>query len=552
MAPLLDLEAYALVADDLASVQGLSDLWRRALAAHRDAAQGDLVLLEFLVVAEKLPQCLADAPWQGEWLAGWQRLINRGYAQADLFRLFFGIVAQCEQELLGDKASVSRIIIRLFTCLRRAVLAAVIGVVDLQAELSAGQGELPGELVALRRVREALATGELCGLLSVSAANREALTGLPAADLQQMPQLLAELIAARLRPQDQIFAGRDNEWLVLLNSLQTPAQAMLAATQISRAFANPVTLLSGRQLPVQATVGCALLPEHADDAENALKAARLARWQARQEKQSTAWYVPELGERWQARERLHAPLQEALAQDKLMLYLQPQVDLSDGRCIDAELLLRWQHAGKFIAPPDIIALIESNGWRMPYTDWLLRTALRMLSELDAAEIPIGLSLNLTAADMLDVDLPELLAQYLATWRVSGARLTLELTESALLHDRELGLSNMARLRALGCRLALDDFGTGYSSLSYLVSLPVQEIKIDRSFVIAMEKSPDARRIVRTIVDLASDLDMLPIAEGVENETAHAAVAALGCQVGQGYLYAKPMPLADFIAWYRAR
>ena len=236
----LDLAAFALSEDDLSSLRGLSGIWRGALAPHLAAAEGDLALLEFLVIAERLPLALADAGWQREWVAGWQTLTSRGYAQADIFRLFFTVVAQCENELLGDSGSVSRVIINLFTCLRRAVLAAIISVIDLSG-LARGESEdaLPGELIALRNVRERLLAGELFGLLSISASNREAFTSLPAADLQQIPYLLAEHIAACLRPEDQIFSGRDNEWLVLLNGLQTPAQVMLAATQISRSFEPP-------------------------------------------------------------------------------------------------------------------------------------------------------------------------------------------------------------------------------------------------------------------------------------------------------------------------
>ena len=285
----LDLAAFALSEDDLSSLRGLSGIWRGALAPHLAAAEGDLALLEFLVIAERLPLALADAGWQREWVAGWQTLTSRGYAQADIFRLFFTVVAQCENELLGDSGSVSRVIINLFTCLRRAVLAAIISVIDLSS-MARGESEdaLPGELIALRNVRERLLAGELFGLLSISASNREAFTSLPAADLQQIPYLLAEHIAACLRPEDQIFSGRDNEWLVLLNGLQTPAQVMLAATQISRSFEPPLLLLSGRRVPMHTAIGCVALPEHAEDAENALKAARLARWQARRERQACA------------------------------------------------------------------------------------------------------------------------------------------------------------------------------------------------------------------------------------------------------------------------
>ncbi len=152
--------------------------------------------------------------------------------------------------------------------------------------------------------------------------------------------------------------------------------------------------------------------------------------------------------------------------------------------------------------------------------------------------------------MADEDLPELIAQCLDTWKLPGQRFTFELTESALLVDRNTGLSIMQRIRALGCRLALDDFGTGYSSLSYLVNLPINEIKIDRSFVVAMSDSAESLRVVRTIVDLTRDLGMLPLAEGVEDDDQRSQLLALGCTAAQGYLYSRPLPLAEFIDWYR--
>jgi EAL domain-containing protein (putative c-di-GMP-specific phosphodiesterase class I) len=178
--------------------------------------------------------------------------------------------------------------------------------------------------------------------------------------------------------------------------------------------------------------------------------------------------------------------------------------------------------------------------------------MRIASELEAAGLDIGLSVNLTVGDMGDEDLPELLGQCLETWKLPGQRFTFELTESALLLEREKGLAIMNRIRALGCRLALDDFGTGYSSLSYLVSLPMNEIKIDQSFIEAMLNSSDSLRVVRTIVDLARDLGMVPLAEGVENEDQRKQLLALGCSVAQGYLYGQAMPLAEFIDWYRTQ
>ena len=183
---------------------------------------------------------------------------------------------------------------------------------------------------------------------------------------------------------------------------------------------------------------------------------------------------------------------------------------------------------------------------------MIRAALRQCAALDAAGVNISLSLNLTAGDLLDPDLRELVAQCLETWRIPAGRFTFELTESAMMGDRELGLSVMKKLRELGVRLALDDFGTGYSSLSYLATLPINEIKIDRSFVINMSVSAEGLRIVRAIIDLTHDLGMCSLAEGVESIEQRDQLLALGCQDAQGYLYGKPMPRDEFITWYFAR
>lgn len=253
----------------------------------------------------------------------------------------------------------------------------------------------------------------------------------------------------------------------------------------------------------------------------------------------------------QARYQLSEELREALRKDSLMLYLQPQVEVGQG-CFGAELLLRWQRAnGEWVAPPVIVDMIEEFGWRSQFTNWLVRAALRHCAELDAAGICVRLSLNLTAGDLLDTDLPELVGQCLESWRLPAGRFTFELTETAMMRDRARGLEIMSRLRDMGIRLALDDFGTGYSSLSYLATLPLNEIKIDRSFVVGMFSSIDNLRIVKTIIDLTHDLGMESLAEGVEDIAQRDQLFALGCSQVQGYLYAKPMPLLEFIAWYRA-
>lgn len=549
----IDFAAFGLNAEDLVSLSSLSDIWCMAVREMRPTVVDDPVLMGFLELTERLPTSLADREWQQHWVRDWHGLQGRGYAQVEILRLFFAFVSRCEEELLGNRDSVGRVVLGLFSCLRRGVIAAISCAIELGDEAHMDAHGIPGELAALRCVRELLEEGRQFGLLSISVVNRDSFTYLAASDLQRLPAMLAARIADRLRPIDKVFAGREGEWLVVLPDVLSLAQPALAAAHIGQMLAEPLSLFSGASIMVRATVGAAMLPEHALDPEGGLHAARLARWAAGSRQQPFAWFEANLGLDWQLRYRQVDALHQALQQDSLLLYLQPQVELLTGRCNGAELLLRWRGSDDaWVSPPAVIRMIEENGWRTQYTDWLLRSAMRIASELDVAGIDIGLSVNLTVADMGDEDLPELLAQCLDTWQLPGQRFTFELTESALLVERDKGLAIMHRIRALGCRLALDDFGTGYSSLSYLVSLPINEIKIDRSFVVAMFDSADSLRVVSTIVDLARDLDMLPLAEGVEDDNQRSQLLALGCNAAQGYLYAKPMPLAEFIDWYRTQ
>lgn len=547
----IDFVSFELSADDLASLRGLADIWEMAVREIRPVVANDPLLHEFLELTESLPLSLAELDWQQHWVRGWHGLLGRGFSQVEILRMFFAFVARCEEELLGERAEVGRVVLALFSCLRRAVIAAISCAIELGEEARMEVAGMPGELAALRCLRDLLLADRQVGVLSISLVNRDSFAYVAASDLQRLPAMLATRIADRLRPEDKVFAGRESEWLVVLPDVHAMAQPALAAAHIEQMFGEPVSLFSGRSIMVHATIGASMLPEHALDAENALHSARLARWEAGSKRQSFAWFDPSLSADWQQRYHQVEALRLALQQETLELHLQPQVELDSGRCTGGELLLRWRGTdGAWLAPLTIIEMIEENGWRTTYTDWLIRNAMRVASELDAAGIGVGLSFNLTAADMVDDDLPELLAQRLATWQIPGQRFTLELTESALMLDREKGLAIMSRLRQLGCRLALDDFGTGYSSLSYLVSLPINEIKIDRSFVMAMFNSPDSLRVVSTIIDLARDLGMQPLAEGVETEMQRTQLLTLGCEAAQGYLYAKPMPVDEFIAWYR--
>ena len=548
----IDYVAFGLTPESLRSLRALAPVWKNALTRVVERFGGGGVLDQFVERTAELPLLITDVAWQREWMQAWYKLSGSGFSLAEMFGMFNHAVACCEADLFGDSPQIGRVQLDLFAILRRSVVAAISCAIELGEEVRVSAAGLPGEFAAMRQLHEMAKEGGEIAVLSVSMVNRRAFSHFSAIELQTIPSLLTEQLSGLLRVQDRAFVGHEGEWLLLLPEVQSMAQPALAASQIRRAFAEPVVLLSGRRVLLDVEIGVAMMPKDGIDAEEVILSARLARAAQKGANGPFSIFDRSMRESWQERNDLSEELRQALREESLMLYFQPQVNIANGRCFGAELLLRWRRAnGEWVAPPVIVELIEENGWRVLFTDWLIRAALRQSAALDAAGVNVSLSLNLTAGDLIDVDLPELVAQCLETWRIPGSRFTFELTESAMMGDRERGLLVMKKLRELGIRIALDDFGTGFSSLSYLASLPLNEIKVDRSFVISMSASAEGLRIVRAIVDLTHDLGMRSLAEGVESLEQRDQLLALGCQDAQGYLYGKPMPRDEFITWFRA-
>lgn len=549
----IDYPAFGVGEQDLLSLKALAALWQAALRQVAEGFDADGLLDEFVDCSAELPLRMGDFAWQTEWLRTWHKLSGRGFALSEMFQFLNSAIAACEDNLYGEQRQISRVQLDLMTILRRCVVASVSCAIELGEEASHSEAGIPSEFAAMHTLRELAAAGRQAAVLSVAMDSQQAFAHLTAAELHSLPGLLTEQLTALLRTDDLVFGGREGEWLLILPDILSLAQPALAASQIQRAFAVPLILLSGRNLQLEAVIGAAVMPDHGDDPAMIVQAARLARLGLKNSGEKYAMFDDAIRRNWTLRQTLAEELAIVLRHDGLQLYMQPQFDAASGECFGAELLLRWQRAnGDWVPPPTIIEIVAESGWRSEFTNWLIRAAMRLGAEMDAAEVPVALSVNLTADDLLDTDLPDLVAQFLESWRQSSERFTFELTESALMVDRERCLSVMSRLRALGFRLALDDFGTGYSSLSYLVTLPLNEIKIDRSFIVGMQSSEDALRIVRTIVDLTHDLGMNSLAEGVEETGQREQLLALGCRAVQGYLFGKPMSPAAFIDWYRNR
>jgi EAL domain-containing protein (putative c-di-GMP-specific phosphodiesterase class I) len=252
--------------------------------------------------------------------------------------------------------------------------------------------------------------------------------------------------------------------------------------------------------------------------------------------------------------KLENSLRQALARNEFMLHFQPTRQFSTGDILGAEALLRWQSPGSGNVPPGVfIPVAERTGLIVPIGKWVLDAACAQYAVWSELGLPaLRIKVNVSARQFRSADLEETIAGALKRHGVPPERLTLELTESMLMEKPAESAAILERLREIGIGLSLDDFGTGFSSLAYLTRFPVDTLKIDGSFVRSIEKDESARKIIKSIVELAQGLGMETVAEGVETEAQERFLKELGCDAMQGYLFSKPIPPAEFVAFFRSR
>jgi EAL domain-containing protein (putative c-di-GMP-specific phosphodiesterase class I) len=364
---------------------------------------------------------------------------------------------------------------------------------------------------------------------------------------------ISQEIQASLRPQDRVYTVSQREWLIVqpnLVSSAAPTLAMIRLRDKLMGIAGSGTSIS--YIP-RLALGSALWPDNGDDALFLVQSARIARQFAEQGNPDIRTYQATMESEGENEHGLLAELRQALNDNRgLALHLQPQMDITSGRCIGAEALLRWQRDnGEWVAPPRILEAIDRLGQRQPFNRWLLHQASQIQKQLVEHDIDIALSLNLSANDLLDVELPDMIGQALATWDLDAHKFLLEITETMMIEESWQVMDVLNRLRALGLRLSIDDFGTGYAGMGYLQRLPVQEVKIDQVFVRQVVDSAKAREIIASVIQLAGKLDMSVIAEGVETPAALDALQEMGCRYAQGFLFSPALALPDFIAWCSA-
>lgn len=416
-----------------------------------------------------------------------------------------------------------------------------------------GLPRLPAARVDIAQQAKQLAPRRCIGIISFAILPDPTLFRLaPEADRSLRVEITRQLANA-LRPQDKLYAADHWEWLIILPDLPSGAPLLLGMMKFEALFAHPLPFGVDSFMVLRVVCGGALLPDDGEDPRHLIQSSRIACLSAKRAGSGHATFDPAMEHIDKAQQQLLVELPRALTgAPGLALYLQPQIDLSDGSCIGCEALLRWQsQSGEQIPPDRTLAAVEHLGLRSTFNRWMLQQAIQSQHRLQAENIAVILSINLSANDLLDPELLDLITQTLATWEVSPESLLFELTETQMIEDTEQVIDVLRSMRNLGFQLSVDDFGTGYASMSYLQRLPVQEVKIDQSFVRHAEASARDREIIASIVQLAHRLGMLVVAEGVETAETSAIVAQLGCDRAQGHLYAPAMPLEEFIDWWRS-
>ena len=341
------------------------------------------------------------------------------------------------------------------------------------------------------------------------------------------------------------FAG--DEFAILVSRRSTEEIANLASRLVTE-LRQPFHLGELRVV-VSGSVGIALAPQHGTDVATLLRRADIAMYEAKSHHTGWELYRAEIDRTAGDRLSLLGELRTALEEGQLELYYQPKLDLRTSTIVGAEALVRWNHPTRGLVPPDeFIPLAEQTGLIQQLSDCVLGEGLAAARHWIERGLALSVAVNLSTQNLVDVLLADRVSRLLKQHGVPAEYLTLEITESAVMNDATRTMATLDRLHRLGVRLSVDDFGTGYSSLTYLRRLPVGEIKIDRSFVAQLLVEDQDEVIVRSTIDLGHNLGLSVVAEGVENEPIAHRLAALGCDIAQGYGISRPLPLARFDEW----
>ncbi|HEX2293310.1 MAG TPA: EAL domain-containing protein [Gaiellaceae bacterium] len=359
-------------------------------------------------------------------------------------------------------------------------------------------------------------------------------------------------LAGTLRESDTVARLGGDEFGVLLPKVVDAQAAVAVAGKLRRSLEEPFAV-HGLALQIEASVGIALFPDHGSDVQSLLQRADVAMYIAKEHPSGYEVYTRERDDYSPDRLTLLTELRRGIDRGELVLHYQPKADLRTGEITGVEALVRWRHPERgLIGPDEFIPAAQKTGVIGPLTLFVLDEALRQCRAWLLQGLQLPVAVNLSTRNLLDLHLPETVGELLARWEVPPSLLELEITESTILADPVRAMQILSRLGEMGIRLSIDDFGTGYSSLAYLKRLPVDELKIDRSFVQGMQENDNDAVIVRSTIDLGRNLGLRVVAEGVESSLAWNGLAQLGCDTAQGHYLSRPAPAEELTEWLRDR
>jgi diguanylate cyclase (GGDEF)-like protein len=347
---------------------------------------------------------------------------------------------------------------------------------------------------------------------------------------------------------DDVLARLAGDEFAILCSRDSLAEIHEFAQLCVESGGKPV-ILDGLEIVVTVSCGVALITRADDDAVQPMRRADIAMYNAKWQRTGVELYRDEIDRRTPARLSMLGDLRASIENDELAVVYQPKLDLATGQVVGVEALVRWDHPTRGVVPPsEFVRVAEDTGLIKELTDMVMLNGIKMLRRFSDAGLTLGLAVNLSTHDLFDARLPDRVRSHLESNGVAAESLTLEITESSLFVDAPRTRATIDDLHAAGLRMTIDDFGTGYSSLSYLRRLPVNELKIDQSFVYGMLTDPQDEVIVRSTVDLGHNLDLLVVAEGVESLAVLERLRDIGCDVAQGYYVSQPLGADELLEW----
>ncbi|WKJ88576.1 bifunctional diguanylate cyclase/phosphodiesterase [Methylomonas montana] len=413
--------------------------------------------------------------------------------------------------------------------------------------------DLPNRVLFYDRVEQAILSAtnqnKMLSILLVEVANfKEVYDTLG----RNSSDLIHKQIATRLQSvvlgTDSVARIDGNIFSVLLAAVDNENAGVLLAKNIQTAL-DPAFKIERLSVAIHSNIGIVNFPEHGEDVDTLVQKAGVALFVAAKSHEGYTVYAPSHDDHSPRRLTLMSELRQAIEKEQLFLYYQPKVSVHTGRVYGAEGLVRWRHPKHgFISPEEFIPMAERTRVIKHLTTWVLKQSFRDCAKLRKQGKELTISVNLSAKDLHDPELPDVMAGVAASANIRPDWMMLEITESSIMTDPDRAMEVIQRLHEMGYKLSIDDFGTGYSSLAYLKRMPLTELKIDKSFVGDLLHSENDALIVKATINLAHNLGLQVVAEGVENQAIMDKLASYNCDIAQGYLLSKPVPFDDFNRW----